>query len=113
MFINSLFIHFQPLFNMMQFLIQALDHTDENALARRMAARLSHFEGAQKWKRADNFVFGTAILNEKEEMIGSVMVMQFETEAEFEAYLAQEPYVTQNVWGDIKTHKTRVANVVI
>ncbi|NUO03223.1 MAG: hypothetical protein HUU01_21645, partial [Saprospiraceae bacterium] len=87
---------------MIQYLIHALDHTDAGALDRRMAARPAHFEGAIRLKANGNFIIGSAILNDKDQMIGSTMIVQFETEAAFQEYFQSEPYVSQGVWGDIK-----------
>jgi|APTNR8051073442_1049403.scaffolds.fasta_scaffold00231_38 uncharacterized protein YciI len=96
---------------MIQYLIHALDHTDAGALERRMAARPAHFEGAIKLKADGNFIIGSAILDQEGKMIGSNMIVQFETEAAFQEYLKSEPYVSEGVWGDIKIYKTRVAQV--
>jgi len=96
---------------MIQYLIHALDHTDTGALERRMAARPAHFEGAKKLKSNGNFIIGSAILDQEGKMIGSNMIVQFETEAAFQEYLKSEPYVSEGVWGDIKVYKTKVAQV--
>ncbi len=96
---------------MIQYLIHALDHTDSGAFDRRMAARPAHFEGATQLKKNGNFVIGSAILDESGKMIGSNMIVQFETESDFQKYFNSEPYVTAGVWGDIKVYPTKVAQV--
>lgn len=96
---------------MIQYLIHALDHTDPAALDRRMAARPAHFEGVIKLKAEGNFIIGSAILDEEGRMIGSNMIVQFETEEAFQSYFKAEPYVSQGVWNEIKVYKTRVAQV--
>lgn len=96
---------------MIQYLIHALDHTDAGALDRRMAARPAHFEGATKLKANGNFVIGSALLDDSGKMIGSTMIVQFDTEEDFQAYYKAEPYVSQGVWNDIKVYKTRVAQI--
>jgi len=96
---------------MIQYLIHALDHTDTAALERRMAARPAHFEGVTKLKANGNFIIGSAILDQEGKMIGSNMIVQFETEAAFQEYYKSEPYVSEGVWGDIKIYKTKVAQV--
>ena len=35
-------------------------------------------------------------------MIGSVMVMQFETEEELEPWKQNEPYITQKIWETVE-----------
>ncbi|MFM9951664.1 MAG: YciI family protein [Saprospiraceae bacterium] len=96
---------------MIQYLIHALDHVDAGAFERRMAARPAHFEGAKKLKTNGNFIIGSAILDQEGKMIGSNMIVQFETEEAFQEYFKSEPYVSEGVWGDIKVYKTKVAQV--
>jgi uncharacterized protein len=94
---------------MIQFNIYALDHTDSEGLNRRMAARPSHLEGVKRLKENGNYVIGAALLDDADKMIGSNMIVQFDTEAAFYDYLKTEPYVTGVVWGNITIRKTRVA----
>jgi len=92
---------------MNQYLITAYDYTDPGALQRRMNIRPHHFESARELKKSDNFIFGGAILDDEGRMIGSVMVMQFETAEQLEAWKQNEPYITQKIWEsyDIKPFK--------
>lgn len=96
---------------MQQYLIYAHDGTDEQALSRRMNARPAHFEGAKALKAQGNFILGGALLNADGQMIGSTMVLQFETAAEFQHWYDHEPYIQQGVWQKIEVHPFRVANV--
>jgi len=72
-----------------------------------MNIRPHHFESARELKKSDNFIFGGAILDDEGRMIGSVMVMQFETAEQLEAWKQNEPYITQKIWEsyDIKPFK--------
>ena len=96
---------------MPQYLIHAYDGTDETALDRRMAARPMHLAGAKKLKDTGNFVIGGAILSDEGKMIGSVMILDFETQAEFEEWYQTEPYITNGVWQNIEVKPFRVATV--
>jgi hypothetical protein len=96
---------------MKQYLIYALDNTDPEALDRRMANRPAHFENMSKFKASGNFILGGAILNDAGTMIGSNVVLQFETEEAFQAYWESEPYVFGKVWHDVKIHAFRTAVV--
>lgn len=96
---------------MIQYVIEALDHTDSESLNRRRTIREKHLAGAAALKTNGQFIIGGAKLNEEGKMIGSTMILQFSTEADFDAYYAQEPYITGNVWGEIKVYKFRVATV--
>ena len=97
---------------MIQYVIEALDHTDTEGLSRRMAFREKHLAGAAALRANGQYVLGGAKLDADGKMIGSTMVVQFPTQADFDAYYAQEPYITGKVWGEVKIYKFRVANVV-
>ncbi|OOQ61089.1 YciI family protein [Mucilaginibacter pedocola] len=96
---------------MNQYLITAYDFTDEHALERRMAIRPHHLDGASALKANGNFILGGAMLNDEGKMIGSTMVLQFETEEELEAWKQGEPYITQKVWETVDVKPFKVATV--
>jgi uncharacterized protein YciI len=86
----------------MQFLVIAYDGTDEKALDRRMAARQAHLAGIEKMKAEGKALYGVAILGAGDKMAGSVMVVDFSSRADLNAWLKTEPYVTGNVWQKIE-----------
>lgn len=95
---------------MKQYLVTGYDYTDEGALQRRMDVRPHHLDNLKALKESGNFIIGGAVLNDEGNMIGSVMIMQFETEEELEAWKKSDPYVTQKIWEsvDIKPYKVAV-----
>jgi uncharacterized protein YciI len=94
---------------MIQYLITAYDFTDEGALERRMNVRPHHLDGARLLKEKGNYVLGGAMLNDDGKMIGSTMVLQFETEEELHAWQHGEPYITQKIWESVDVKPFRVA----
>ena len=96
---------------MNQYLITAYDYTHTDALQNRMNVRPHHLDGAKELKEKGNFVLGGAMLNDEGKMIGSVMVLQFETDEELEAWKKNEPYITQKVWETVDIKPFKVANV--
>jgi uncharacterized protein len=92
-----------------QWLIIARDGTDEQALARRMAARAAHLENAAKLQARGHLVVGGALVDGDGRMIGSACVAQFATRDELDAWLRTDPYVTAKVWQDIQIMPYRVA----
>lgn len=94
---------------MPQYLVYAHDGTDTDAPSRRMAVRPMHLAGADILKKNGNLISGGAILNEEGQMIGSVMILDFENRNDFDAWYAQEPYITQGVWQHIEVKLFRVA----
>jgi len=96
---------------MNQYLITAYDYTHKDALQNRMNVRPHHLDGAKELKEKGNFVLGGAMLNDEGTMIGSVMVLQFETDEELEAWKKSEPYITQKVWETVDIKPFKVANV--
>jgi uncharacterized protein YciI len=96
---------------MNQYLITAYDFTDTDALNRRMAIRPLHLDAARQLRETGNFVLGGAMLNDEGKMIGSVMVLQFETEEQLAAWKQDEPYITQKVWETVDIKPFKVANL--
>jgi uncharacterized protein YciI len=85
-----------------QFLIIAYDAKDAGALERRMANRTAHIAYTDRFKPAGHMHTGAAILDEGGKMIGSCMIVEFPSRTEFDAWLAEEPYVTGKVWTEIQ-----------
>ncbi len=85
----------------MEFLVIAMDGTDEGALDRRMAARADHLEGITKLKEEGRFLAGGAILDDDGKMIGSAVILDFPSRESAEAAVAGDPYSRGDVWRDI------------
>ncbi|WDF53726.1 YciI family protein [Mucilaginibacter sp. KACC 22063] len=96
---------------MNQYLITAYDHIDTEALTRRLNVRPHHLDAAKKLKESGNFIKAGAMLNQDGNMIGSVMMMQFESEEALNAWLQDEPYITQKVWETVDVKPIRVADL--
>jgi uncharacterized protein YciI len=92
----------------MQFTVIAYDGTDEEALQRRLAVREDHIALGDSMVSSGQQLFGVALLNKHEKMIGSVIVCDFPGREELDAWLAQEPYVTGKVWERIEVLPCRV-----
>jgi len=96
---------------MKQYLIIANDGKDDGALDRRKEVRPLHLAGAKKLKERNNFVIGGAMLDDDGNMRGSIMIVQFETQDDFQYWYDNEPYITQGVWKTIEVKPFRVADV--
>jgi len=94
-----------------QYLIIAQDGKDEDALNRRKEVRPLHLAGAKMLKGNGNFIIGGAMLDEENNMQGSIMIVQFETQEDFQRWYDNEPYITQGVWKTIEVKPFRVAEV--
>ncbi len=92
----------------MQFLVIGYDGTDDKAPERRLAVREAHLAGVTKMKEEGKAVFGVAILNDREQMIGSALVVDMPTRADVDAWLKTEPYVTGGVWQKLEVYPARV-----
>ncbi len=95
----------------MQFLLIAYDGTDQEAFNRRMNARPEHFKKISKLKEAGEFLFGGAILDENDTMIGSMIVYNFPDRAALNERLKDEPYICRNVWQKIDIKPFRLARI--
>lgn len=92
----------------MQFIVIAHDGTDAQALSRRMKAREAHLALGDEMIASGKLLHAAALLNEKEEMCGSVMTVAFNDRTALDEWLAAEPYVTGKVWQKIEVLPCRV-----
>lgn len=92
----------------MQFLVLGYDGTDENALARRMSVREKHIALGDKMRDEGKMLYGAAILDDQDKMIGSVLIVDFDSREELDNWLKYEPYVTGEVWKKIEVQKCKV-----
>lgn len=93
----------------MQFIIIAYDGTDEKAMERRLAVREAHLDLFKRMVEKGVFYYGMAILDEKEKMIGSIIVSEFSSrEALEEEWLKTEPYVVGKVWEKIEIRPIKI-----
>jgi uncharacterized protein len=83
----------------MNYLVIGRDGKD--AGERRQAHRQAHLDGAAKMKAEGKLLFAIAILAEGK-MVGSVMILNFDTPDELEAWRSSEPYITGNVWETVE-----------
>jgi uncharacterized protein YciI len=92
----------------MQFLLIAHDGDDDHALNRRLQAREQHIALGDDMFANGSMLYGGALLDEQEKMIGSVLVLDFPTRQELDAWLKIEPYVLGDVWRRIDVQPFRV-----
>ena len=92
--------------NEMQFVITAYD--GEGMLEKRIEVRPRHLEGIRKIM--GHVICAGGLLDDDGKMKGSVLIMEFENRKELDDYLAEEPYMTENVW---ETVRVEPMNVVI
>jgi len=96
---------------MKQYLIIAHDGKDDEALDRRKNVRPNHLAGAKKLKANNNFVIGGAMLDDEGNMRGSIMIVQFASQEDFQKWYDNEPYITGGVWKEIEVKPFKVADV--
>ncbi len=91
----------------MTFLVLGYDGVDLEAPARRAAARPAHLATAQRLRAAGHFLEGGALLDEGGKMVGSMLLMEFPTRAELDAWLVTDAYSVGGVWKDVTVHPFR------
>jgi len=92
----------------MQFLVIGRDGKDEKAMERRLAVRQAHLELGDDMEKSGNRWYGAVLLDDNNNMIGSMAVMDFPSEKELQEWLDREPYVTGEVWKTIEVFKCNV-----
>jgi len=93
----------------MEFVLIAYDGTDAQAQERRLKVREAHLALVGELKKEGKMLYGGAILDEADKMIGSVIIYDFPSRTELDSYLKEDPYVTGNVWQKIEVHTFRTA----
>lgn len=92
----------------MQYVVTALDFTDEDALSRRMEHREAHLEGLKKMTAAGTFLSGGAILDARDRMVGSSAHVEFESREALEQWLDNDPYTLGKVWEKIDVREIKL-----
>lgn len=88
----------------MQFVVTGYDVKDGGKL--RAEHRPAHLEGLNSLQ--DGIVLSAgAFLDAEGNPAGSSMHMEFSSQEAFDAYLENEPFVTQGVWEKVETHVLR------
>jgi uncharacterized protein len=85
----------------MQFMVLAYDGTDDGALERRLRARPAHLAGAEKMAADGRLVYAAAVLDDADQMMGSLMILDVVSRDDIDRWLEYEPYVVGEVWKDI------------
>ena len=89
----------------MHFLVLGYDGHDEEASARRRAARDAHLEGSARRYEAGRWLDSGALLNDQGRMIGSFVVCDYRSRDALHAeWLDHEPYVVGKVWERVEIH---------
>jgi uncharacterized protein YciI len=96
---------------MKQYLVTGYDFKDDAAFERRMNVRPDHINGVKALKQAGNYVIGGAMLDEEGKMIGSTMIVQFETEEALNSWKQNEVYITGKIWERFEIQPFKVAEV--
>jgi len=92
----------------MQFVVIGKDGADSEAYNRRLAARPAHIALGEELLASGNMWYGAALLDNNGKMIGSMLLMDFASEEELQAWLAKEPYVTGKVWESVEINRCNV-----
>ena len=95
----------------MQFLLTGFDGHDESAPQRRSAAREAHLARVAELAESGQFVYGGALLDDSETLIGSVLILEFPDRAALQNWLADEPYVIEEVWQSVNVTRCRPAPI--
>ncbi len=95
----------------MQYILTAYDGTDEKAPERRLTAREEHLKSVERRFKQGEHLYGSALLDENGNMIGSMMVVDYPSREELDKWLKEEPYVVGNVWQNIEIKPCRVAPI--
>ena len=71
-----------------------------------MEMRPRHLEGIER--RKEHVICAGGLLDDEGKMKGSVLIMEYESREQLDEYLANEPYVQENVWQKIEVERMNV-----
>ena len=91
----------------MQFIVTAYDGA--NMLEKRLAVRPRHLENMANVK--GKVICAGGLLDDVGKMKGSVMILDFDSREDLEAYLASEPYIIEKVWEKVDVEPINVVIV--
>jgi uncharacterized protein len=86
----------------MTYVVIALDGTDAEAKGRRLRTRPTHLDGIAPYVERGQILVGGAILDETGDMVGSIVLADFPSRTELDAWLSADAYVTEGVWQEIE-----------
>ena len=92
----------------MQFMVTGRDASDDGALHRRMAARDAHIATCDSLFEDGRLLVGFVLVDDNDKMIGSSLVFNVDSRQALDELLAEEPYVTQNVWESVEVQPCRL-----
>ena len=92
----------------MHFIITGHDGIDDKALERRMSVREEHMRGVAEMVKHKKLLYAAAMLDDAGTMIGSTMIVDFESRDALNQYLQTEPYVTGKVWQKIDVKPCKI-----
>ncbi|WP_245703606.1 YciI family protein [Streptomyces lushanensis] len=94
-------------------MVTGYDGTDPGAQDRRLAVRERHLELGAKLTAEGRMLHGSAIVDDDGRMIGSVLILDFPSRAELDAWLAIEPYAVSDVWRRVEIVRVRVGDAFL
>jgi uncharacterized protein YciI len=98
----------------MQFIVTGYDGKDDDALDRRMVARDAHLKVAKEMADNGKWLYAAAIINEKEQMAGSVIICEFDSKESLKKeWLDNEPYILGKVWEKVEIMRAQVPKLFL
>jgi len=94
---------------MAQFVVMGMDGLDDGALERRLAVREAHLAYTDAARLDGKIKLAVAVQDDAvTKSIGSILLVEMDSKADVEAYVAQEPYVLGNVWQEVTIYPAAV-----
>ncbi len=74
------------------------------ALEKRQQVRDEHLRGIESYVKTKKILFGGAILDDDEKMVGSSLLVDFESRDALDAFLHNDIYTRSGVWQDFEIY---------
>ena len=73
-----------------------------------MAVRKEHLALGDQMEQSGHRWYGCVMVDDNDNMIGSMAVMDFPSEKKLNEWLKKEPYVVEKVWKKVEVYKCNV-----
>lgn len=93
----------------MQYIIIGQDGQDDGAPNRRSEARESHIAYSNIAAKSGEQIFAAAMLDQKANPNGSIMIVDFPTVDDVRKWLDTESYITGDVWKNVQIVPCKIA----
>ena len=94
-------------------MLLAWDVPGESGVARRGELRAAHVEGVTERFHDGSVILGAGIYDDAGVVRGSVVILDCESRADVDSYLATEPFQVDGLWARVDIHELKLPDMYL